>query len=70
MEKDIALSVGLERRVRRGILGRGGSCRSGTQLEINACTERDDKAISWVCHVAEAGTARETGARLGAMLMG
>lgn len=51
--KDIALNVGLERRVGKSILGRGGSSGQGTQLETKVCVERGDKAASWMCHVAE-----------------
>lgn len=53
MEKNIALGVGLEGRVGSSILDRGGSSRPGTRLEVKAHVERGDKAIGWMCHVAE-----------------
>lgn len=70
LEKDMALGVSLKGRIGRDILGTGSSCGPGTQLEIKRCVERGEKAIGWICHVAEAETARKNGPRLGAMLVG
>lgn len=69
MEKDIALAVGLEGRVGRILLDRGGSSRPDTQLEVKAQVERGDKATGWMFPVAEDRDMGD-GARLGALLMG